>query len=70
MSLSPHYQKILEQLASLPDRAVVPLPVAAVHEGVSVKTIKRNYPRVKITERREGVSLGYLRRPRKQVTPN
>jgi hypothetical protein len=68
MALSPHYQNILKQLASLPDSAVVPLPVAAIHEGVSVKTIKRNYPRVKMTERREGVQLGYLRRPREQAT--
>lgn len=67
MALSPHYQRILEQLSALPDTAVVPLPVAAVHEGVSVKTIKRNYPRVKLTERREGVLLGYLRRQREQV---
>lgn len=67
MLLSPHYRRILEQLAALPDTAVVPLPVAAVHEGVSVKTIKRSYPRVKLTERREGVSLGYLRRKREQV---
>jgi hypothetical protein len=67
MALSPHYQRILEQLSALPDTAVVPLPVAAVHEGVSVKTIKRNYPRVKLTDRREGVLLGYLRRPREQV---
>lgn len=67
MALSPHYQKILEHLSALPDTAAVPLPVAAVHEGVSVKTIKRNYPRVKLTERREGVLLGYLRRKREQV---
>ena len=46
MVLSPHYQKFLEQLDVLPDTAAVPLPVAALHEGVSVKTIKRNYPRV------------------------
>jgi hypothetical protein len=67
MALSSHYQKILEQLSALPDTAVVPLPVAAMHEGVSVKTIKRNYPRVRLTERREGVLLGYLRRQREQV---
>jgi hypothetical protein len=68
MPLSPHYQRILEQLPFLPDTAVVPVPVAAIHEGVSVKTIKRNYPRVKMTDRREGVTLGYLRRPREQVS--
>jgi hypothetical protein len=62
MALSPHYRRILEQLASLPDSAKVPLPVAALHEGVSVRTIKRNYPLVRLSEHREGVSLGYLRR--------
>jgi hypothetical protein len=67
MALSPHYQKFLEQLDVLPDTAAVPLPVAALHEGVSVKTIKRNYPRVKLTERREGVLLGFLRRKREQI---
>jgi hypothetical protein len=38
----------------------VPLPVAA-HEGVSVKTIKRKYPRVKTSDHREAVLLGILR---------
>jgi hypothetical protein len=67
MALSPHYRRILEQLASLPDTAKVPLPVAALHEGVSVRTIKRNYPLIKLSEHREGVQLGYLRR-RKEAT--
>jgi hypothetical protein len=67
MALSRHYQRILEQLASLPDTAKVPLPVAALHEGVSVRTIKRNYPLVKLSEHREGVPLGYLRY-RKEAT--
>jgi hypothetical protein len=60
-SLSPHYQRILDQLAALPDTAKVPLPVAAVHEGVSVRTIKRNYPLINITDHRQAVLLGYLR---------
>ena len=66
MALSAHYQRILEQLDKLPDTAAVPLPVAALHEGVSVKTIKRNYPLIPLTERRQGVSLGYLRRRKEQ----
>jgi len=68
MALSPHYRRILEQLASLPDTAKVPLPVAALHEGVSVRTIKRNYPLIRISEHREGVSLGYLRHRSKEAT--
>jgi len=60
-SLRPHYQRLLELLPQLPDTAKVPLPVAAAHEGVSVRTIKRNYPLIKLTDHRDGVSLGYLR---------
>jgi hypothetical protein len=67
MSLSPHYQRILEQLDKLPNSATVPLPVAALHEGVSVKTIKRNYPLLNLTEHRQGVSLAYLRRRKEQA---
>jgi hypothetical protein len=63
--LSPFYRNILKNIALLPDTAVIPLPVAALHEGVSRRTIKRTYPLVKISERREGVPLGYLRRKRK-----
>jgi len=68
MTLSPHYQRILETLSSLPDTAKVPLPVAAMHEGVSVRTIRRHYPLVKLSEHREGVLLGYLRRKQEIVT--
>jgi hypothetical protein len=65
--LSAHYQQILANIANLPDTAVIPVPVAALHEGVSRRTIKRNYPRVKISDTREGVQLGYLRRKREIV---
>lgn len=68
MALSAHYQRLLEVLPLLPDTAKIPLPVVAAHEGVSVKTIKRHYPRVKLTERREGVLLGYLRGKRERFT--
>ena len=67
MALSPHYRQILESIPLLPDTAAIPLPVAALHEGVSRKTIKRNYPLVKLSEHREGVLLGYLRRKREIV---
>jgi hypothetical protein len=65
--LSPHYQQILKNIPILPDTAVIPVPAAAIHEGVSRRTIKRNYPRVKISDTREGVLLGYLRRKREVV---
>jgi hypothetical protein len=52
----------------MPDTAAIPVPVAALHEGVSRRTIKRTYPLVKLSEHREGVLLGYLRRKREVVT--
>jgi hypothetical protein len=66
--LSPHYQQILQNIPIMPDTAAIPVPVAALHEGVSRRTIKRIYPRVKLSEHREGVLLGYLRRKREVAT--
>ena len=67
--LSPLYQQILKNIPIMPDTAAIPVPVAALHEGVSRRTIKRTtYPRVKLSEHREGVLLGYLRRKREVVT--
>jgi hypothetical protein len=68
MALSPQYQQIIEQLDKLPNTAVIPVPVAAIHDGTSRRTIKRTYPLVKISEHREGVLLGFLRRKREIVT--
>ena len=65
--LSPLYHQILKNISILPDTAAIPLPVAALHEGVSRRTIKRSYPLVKISDHREGVLLGYLRRKREVV---
>jgi hypothetical protein len=65
--LSPHYRQILQNISLLPDTAAIPVPVAALHEGVSRRTIKRTYPLVKLSEHREGVLLGYLRRKREIV---
>jgi hypothetical protein len=61
-------RKKLQEISVLPDTAVIPVPVVAVHDGVSERTVRRNYPRVQLTERREGVLLGYLRH-RSAVTP-
>jgi hypothetical protein len=66
--LSQHYQQILKNIPLMPDTAAIPVPVAALHEGVSRRTIKRTYPLVKLSEHREGVLLGYLRRKREVVT--
>jgi hypothetical protein len=55
------FSSVLAELDSLPDSALIPIPVVARHDHVSTKTIRRNYPLVKITERISGVRLGYLR---------
>lgn len=51
----------LKLIHTLPDSAYVSVAVAALHDGVGEKTIRRNYPLIKISERRYGVSVGYLR---------
>jgi hypothetical protein len=51
----------LKAISTLPDSAVVSVEVAALHDGVGEKTVRRNYPLIKISERRYGVSVGYLR---------
>jgi hypothetical protein len=56
--LSPHYTQILKAIPILPDTAAIPVPVVALHEGLSRRTIKRTYPLVKLSEHREGVLLG------------
>jgi hypothetical protein len=58
--LSP-LDEILKRFADLPDSAVVPTAVAAMHDNVSERTVRRNYPLIKLSERRFGVSVGYLR---------
>ncbi|HEY8336708.1 MAG TPA: hypothetical protein VIQ05_23190 [Tardiphaga sp.] len=58
--LSP--QERLKLIPNLPDSAVVSIAVAALHDDVSEKTVRRNYPLVKLSERRYGVRVGYLRR--------
>jgi hypothetical protein len=64
--VTPYYKAILENIDRLPDTAKIPLPVAELIAGVSRRTIKRTFPLVRLSEKREGVLLGYLRR--KEVT--
>jgi hypothetical protein len=54
-------EKILRDFDKLPDSAVVPTKVAALHDHVSERTVRRNYPLIRLTERRYGVTVGYLR---------
>ena len=51
----------IDKIKDLPDSAYVSVAVAAEHDGVSVKTIRRNYPLKKLSPRRYGVSVGDLR---------
>jgi hypothetical protein len=54
-------EEILQRIPELPDTAVVPVPVAAKHDNVSERTVRRNYPLVKLSPNRSGVTVGYLR---------
>jgi hypothetical protein len=60
MTLDAIRQK-LKEISNLPDSAVVEIPVAAQHDGVSVRTVRRSYPLVELSERRKGVRVGFLR---------
>jgi hypothetical protein len=61
--VSSRIDEILKRIAdpSYPDSAVVPIPVAAKHDNVSERTVRRRYPLTKLSERRQGVTVGYLR---------
>jgi hypothetical protein len=68
MARSPLYREILEYIPFAPDTAKIPVPVAAIHEGISRDEIRKRYPTVKIGKRREAVLLGHLRGKREVVT--
>jgi hypothetical protein len=54
-------EDILKRFADLPDSAVVSTAVAAKHDNVSERTVRRSYPLIKLSCRRYGVNVGYLR---------
>jgi len=56
--------EILSRIASMPGSAVVPVAVAAAHDNVSPKTVRRHYELVPISPGRQGVRVDYLRRER------
>ena len=66
-SLNAFYQQILEQIDNLPDTTKIPIPVVALYDGTSRRSVKRNYPTVPISDSREGVELGEVRRRRKAL---
>ena len=56
--------EILDRIPKMSDTAIVPVPVAARHDNVSERTIRRNYPLIQLSPGRNGVSVGYLRNRR------
>jgi hypothetical protein len=68
MPLAPFYRRILQAVPDLPDIAVIPLPAAAVLMGMSERSLKDgSHPRVRISEKREGLTLGYIRNRNKET---
>jgi hypothetical protein len=55
------YSGLIGRLDTLPDIALIPIPVVAELDKVSEDTVKRNYPTVRISKRISGVQLGFLR---------
>jgi len=46
---------------TLPDSALVPIPVAAKHDNTSEQTVRKHYPLTRLSPNRLGVSVGFLR---------
>lgn len=59
--------EILQRIPTLPDTAVIPIPVVAKHDNVSERTVRRCYPLVKLSPNRSGVTVGYLRNRQQQA---
>jgi hypothetical protein len=53
--------EILERLPTLPDSAIVPVSVAAAHDNVCERTVRRSYPLERVSPNRLGVRLAFLR---------
>jgi hypothetical protein len=53
--------KILKRIPDLPGSAVVQPEVAAAHDGVSVQTVRRRYPRTMLSPNRYGIRVDFLR---------
>ena len=60
--------EILRTFKDLPDSAFVPITVAAAHDGVSARNVRRTYPKVKLSPNRYGINVGYLRSRRAKQT--
>ena len=53
--------EILQRFDELPDDAVVPTRLVAFLHSVSERTVRREYPSVRLTPNRTGVRVGDLR---------
>jgi hypothetical protein len=53
--------EILQRFDSLPDDAIVLTRVTAVIHGISVRTVRRTYPSVKLSPNRIGQRVGTIR---------
>ncbi len=56
----------LKQMDNKPASAFVAIPVAAAHDGVCEKHVRRHYPLVTLGARKKGVPISYLRNRRPQ----
>jgi hypothetical protein len=54
---------LLENIDRLPPSAIVPVPVAAAHKGLSEKSIRRLYPLTPVSDCRVGVRKSDLDQP-------
>jgi hypothetical protein len=58
---SAEIEAALQRIPHLPDTAIVPVAVAAKHDSVSDRTVRRTYPLIQVSPGRKGVPVGYLR---------
>jgi hypothetical protein len=62
--MKSRHLELLQNFDSLPPSAVLPLAVAAAHQGISEKTARRLYPLVDVSDGRVGIRKGDLGQPR------
>jgi hypothetical protein len=59
-SLNTRYVELLKNFDSLPQTAIVPIPVAAAYRGISEKTIRRKFQLIATSDHRRGVRKSEL----------
>jgi hypothetical protein len=58
--MKARHLELLKNFDSLPDSAVLPIPVVAAHQGLSEKTVRRIYQLENVSDHRKGVRKGNL----------